>query len=127
MRQSTKPLALRVFGALFTVFAAVALALAAIRPYAAIAQTVTRRRHEIALRLAVGAGKAGTVRLVFAKGMRQLAIGLIVGIPAAYALSQGLTRAMNIRSQITEGRLMGAAITLSFAVSLAALYPRFGP
>jgi putative ABC transport system permease protein len=87
---------LRVFGALFTVFAAVALALASIGLYAVMAQTVTRRRHEIGLRLAVGAGKSGILRLVFAKGLRQLAIGLAIGLPAAFLLTRVLKGAMEL-------------------------------
>jgi hypothetical protein len=45
------------------------------------------------------------VRLVFAKGMRQLVIGLAVGILAAYALSQELTRAMDIPAAENQASL----------------------
>src|ERR1700722_5497341 len=64
--------------------------------YAVMAQTVTRRRHEIGLRLAVGAGKSGILRLVFGKGLRQLAIGLAIGLPAAFLLTQVLMGAMDL-------------------------------
>jgi putative ABC transport system permease protein len=106
---------LRVFGTLFTVFAAVALGLASIGLYAVMAQTVSRRRHEIGLRLAVGAGKLGILRLVFGKGVRQLAIGLSIGLPFAFLLSQVLARALDIPVLDLSGTLFGAAITLSLA------------
>jgi ABC-type antimicrobial peptide transport system permease subunit len=114
---------LRVFGTLFTVFAAIALALASIGLYAVMAQTVVRRRHEIGLRLAVGAGKSGILRLVFAKGLRQLAIGLGIGIPFAYALSRVLTGAMDIAIPDNTAILAGAAITLSLAGIIGCIVP----
>ncbi len=114
---------LRVFGTLFTVFAAVALALASIGLYAVMAQTVTRRRHEIGLRLAVGAGRAGIVRLVFGKGLRQLATGLAIGVPIAYGLSRVLTQAMDIPVPGVSGVLAGAAIALSLAGALGCIVP----
>jgi len=114
---------LRVFGTLFATFAAIALALASIGLYAVMAQTVTRRRHEIGLRLAVGAGKSGILRLVFAKGLRQLAIGLAIGLPFAYALSRVLPRLIDIPAQDIAGILLGAAIALSAAGILGCIVP----
>ena len=114
---------LRVFGTLFTLFAAIALALAAIGLYAVMAQTVTRRRHEIGLRLAVGAGKSGILRLVFGKGVRQLAVGLAVGLPIAYALSRVLPQAFDIPPLDDTGILAAAAVTLSLAGILGCTVP----
>jgi predicted permease len=114
---------LRVFGTLFTVFAAVALALASIGLYAVMAQTVTRRRHEIGLRLAVGAGRSGILRLVFAKGLRQLAIGLAIGLPAAFLLTQVLKGAMDLPVLDGPGILAGAAIALLATGILGCIVP----
>jgi len=115
---------LRVFGTLFTVFAAVALALASIGLYAVMAQTVTRRRHEIGLRLTVGAGKSGILRLVFAKGLRQLAIGLAIGLPAAFLLTRVLKGALEL--PVPGGNtatLAGAAIALLATGTLGCIVP----
>ena len=115
---------LRVFGTLFTVFAAVALALASIGLYAVMAQTVTRRRHEIGLRLAVGAGQSGILRLVFAKGLRQLAIGLSIGLPAAFLLTRVLKAAMELPvAGDNTGILAGAAIILLATGILGCIVP----
>jgi putative ABC transport system permease protein len=114
---------LRVFGTLFTVFAAVALALASIGLYAVMAQTVTRRRHEIGLRLAVGAGRSGILRLVFAKGLRQLAIGLAIGLPAAFLLTRVLKGALDIPAPDNTGILVAAAFTLSLTGILGCIVP----
>jgi len=114
---------LRVFGTLFTVFAAIALALASIGLYAVVAQSVTRRRHEIGLRLAVGAGQSGILRLVFAKGLRQLAIGLAIGLPIAFALSQVLQQAMDMPVSHVADVLAGAALILSLAGILGCIVP----
>jgi predicted permease len=115
---------LRAFGTLFTVFAAVALALAAIGLYAVMAQTVTRRRHEIGLRLAVGAGKSGILRLVFAKGLRQLAIGLAIGLPAAFLLTRVVKGMLDIPIPGgNTGILAGAAIALLATGMLGCIVP----
>jgi putative ABC transport system permease protein len=114
---------LRVFGTLFTVFAAVALALASIGLYAVMAQTVTRRRHEIGLRLAVGAGRSGILRLVFGKGLRQLAIGLAIGLPAAFLLTQVLMGAMDLPVVDGPAVLAGAAATLLATGILGCIVP----
>ncbi len=115
--------ALRVFGTLFAAFAAVALALAAIGLYAVMAQTVTRRRHEIGLRLAVGAGKAGILRLVFATGLRQLACGLAIGLPIAFLLTRVLKAAVDMPVLDGPGVLGAAAITLLAAGLLGCIVP----
>jgi len=117
---------LRVFGVLLTVFAAVALTLASIGLYAVMAQTVTRRRHEIGLRLAVGAGQSGILRLVFAKGLRQLAIGLSIGLPAAFLLTRVVKGAVELPIPgDNTGVLAGAAIALFATGMLGCIVPAF--
>lgn len=78
-------LTVSLFGAICTVFAIVATALAAIGLYAVIMQAVTRRRREIGLRMALGASRAEIVALVFRQGLRPLALGLVVGLVLALA------------------------------------------
>src|SRR5262249_52032587 len=80
----------RVFGALFAIFAGIALALASVGLYAVIAHSVSQRTQEIGVRMALGAGSSAIHRMVFGQGMLQLAIGLGIGLGAAIGLTRVL-------------------------------------
>ncbi len=73
---------------LLTVFAAVALLLAAIGIYGLMAYTVQQRTQEIGIRLALGAGPSQMRNMVMAQGMRPALIGVVVGLGAAFGLSR---------------------------------------
>jgi putative ABC transport system permease protein len=70
----------RVFGAMFGIFAMMAMLLAAVGLYAVVAHSVNRRTQEIGVRLAMGATATNIVVSVFAQGMRQVALGLGIGL-----------------------------------------------
>jgi len=71
----------------------------------------------------VGAGKSGILRLVFAKGLRQLAIGLAIGLPAAFLLTRVLKAAMELPVLDGPGVLAGAAIALLATGILGCIVP----
>ena len=79
-----------VFGTLFTVFAVIALALASLGLHGVIADSVSQRTREIGIRMATGGTPLDIIRLVFAQGMRQIAVGLAVGLLAAFAVTRVL-------------------------------------
>jgi predicted permease len=76
---------------LFTIFAVIALLLAATGIFGVISSAVTQRTHEIGVRMALGADKQNILRLVASHGLRPALIGAVVGIVAALGLSQFLT------------------------------------
>jgi len=85
-------LAVGLFGAICSVFAVIALVLSSVGLYAVMAHAVSRRTQEIGIRMAMGGTARDILQMVFAQGMRPLAIGLAIGL----VLALGVTRVLRI-------------------------------
>jgi ABC-type antimicrobial peptide transport system permease subunit len=73
--------------ALTSVFGSLALGLAVIGLYGLMSYTVSARRREIGVRLALGARPARVVGLVIGSALRMVGAGVIIGLPLAWAAS----------------------------------------
>jgi putative ABC transport system permease protein len=112
----------RLVAALFTGFAALALALAAIGLFSVISYGVVQRTNEFGIRMALGATPAGMVRLVFASTVWEVAIGMLCGV-AISVLLNGVLKKWAAGSSQTP-LLVAAAVLLLMATSiLAAVIP----
>jgi putative ABC transport system permease protein len=76
---------------LIAVFAGAALLLTAFGIYGVVAYSVTRRRSEMGLRIALGARPKDLYSLVVWHSLRPVLAGLVLGVPAALAAGQALT------------------------------------
>jgi putative ABC transport system permease protein len=100
-------------------FAAVALCLAALGLYGVLAFFVSRRIHEIGIRVALGAPASRVLRLVVARGLALVGIGLLLGTAGALGatrLVEGMLFQVSAKDPVTF-----AGVTVCFmAVALCA-------
>jgi putative ABC transport system permease protein len=85
-------LSTELLGGMFSVFAAIALLLASVGLYGVISHSISQRTQEIGVRMAMGGSSRDILRLVYAQGMRPLAIGIAIGLP----LALGVTRVLRL-------------------------------
>ncbi len=111
----------RITATVVSLFSAVALLLAAIGLYGVLAFYVSQRRHEIGVRLALGAEPGRVVRLVIGRGLWLVAAGLVVGVGGALAggrlLDQLLygVEATDLTTYLTAGAVLAS---VAFAACL---------
>ena len=113
----------RLMMTLLAVFAAIALLLATIGIYGAVAYTVEQRTGEIGVRMALGAQTMDVLRLVIAQGMKPVLIGLVAGLAAALALGRLLAAQLYEVSPHNPLLLAATAGILAGAALLACLLP----
>jgi ABC-type antimicrobial peptide transport system permease subunit len=111
----------RVQGVLLCGFAALALILACVGIYGVMAYLVTRQKHEIGIRLALGAHSHNILGLILGRGAKLTATGVGVGIPAAL-LATRLMRGLLFGVSAMDPLTFASVTLLLTLVALAACY-----
>jgi len=106
---------------LFTLFAAVALLLAALGIYGVISYGVTQRTHEIGIRVALGAKRSEVLALVVGEAMKPALLGAVLGLAAAFGLTR-LLAGLLFAVKPADPATFALVFILLIAVSLLACY-----
>lgn len=111
----------RLSAALIASFAVGALLLAAMGLFGIVSGSVTRRRHEIAIRLALGAERGEVMRLVVGEGARLVVLGLALGAPGL-ALSARAVRGVVVGVSPYDPATLATIAVALVVVALVACY-----
>jgi len=111
------------FGGVFGIFGAVALALTAIGVYGVLAFSVAQRRHEIGVRMAIGAQAGHVPRLILGDGLRLAGAGVAAGVLGALALTPLVGSVLYAVSPSDPASFLVIALVLTAAALLASYLP----
>ena len=105
------------------IFAGVALLLAAIGTYGVLAYAVSQRRHEIGVRMALGALPEQIGQQFLSLGLRLLAAGTILGIIGAWLAGRAMQTILFGVPTLPVATLLGASLTMTVVSLLASWLP----
>jgi hypothetical protein len=112
---------LRVFTTMFSIFAVMALVLAAVGLYAVTAYSVTQHTRDIGVRMVLGAQPGQVIWLFLKRSIVQLVIGLTIGVGAAIGLGRVLQSFLfqtSARDPVTLVTIVVLLIVVAFAASV---------
>ncbi len=112
----------RFLASLFALFAALALALSAAGIYSVVSYTVSQRTREFGVRMALGARRAGVVRLVLQSSLLTVSAGALAGLALSLALGKVLATSTHASVRDPVMLLSVSAVLLAIT-ALACLYP----
>jgi predicted permease len=113
----------RLLSAMFSMFAAIGIALSAFGVSAVTTYAASRRRQEIGVRVALGARRRDVVWLILRGGLAQLAIALPIGLAGAAAAGRALQGALFDISPLDAATFVSIPLLLAAVVVLASLVP----
>jgi predicted permease len=110
---------------LLGIFAGVALLLATVGIYGAVAYTVAQRTGEIGVRMALGAQTRDILRLIVRQGMKPVVFGLGIGVAAALAVGRLIHSQLYQTSEFNPLLLSATLTILGAAALIACLFPAY--
>lgn len=105
------------------IFALVALSLAALGIYGVMSYSVAQRKHELGIRIALGAAPRDVLRLVVGQGFFLTVIGVAIGLGAAFALTRLMSSLLFGVSATDPATFALIAVLLSGVAMLASWLP----
>jgi ABC-type antimicrobial peptide transport system permease subunit len=111
----------RFLAELLGIFAALALALAAIGTYGILSYSVTERTKEIGIHMALGATRGSVLGMVLGQGMRLTVVGLVAGLVGSFGLTR-LLQAQLFNVKPTDPATLTVVAGFIAAVAFAACY-----
>jgi putative ABC transport system permease protein len=105
---------------LLTIFAAVALVLAAVGIYGVISYSVTQRTHEIGIRMALGASSKDVLKLIVWQGFKLVSVGVTIGLVLAFILTrlmQSLLFGVSATDPVTFAAISAVLVTVAMLAS----------
>jgi putative ABC transport system permease protein len=108
---------------LFSLFAVVALVLAAVGVYGVISHLVGRRTREIGIRMALGARPRDVLGMVIKEGMSLALVGIAIGLAAGLALTRVMASLLFNVKATDPTTFAGISLLLVGVVFLAAYVP----
>jgi predicted permease len=113
----------RVMATLAGAFGMLALILACVGLYGLLAYSVTRRAKELGIRMALGAQRQRLIAMVLSSAVRLVLIGVVLGLPAAWAVSRWLESMLFGLRPADPATIAGAILLLTTAALVAAYLP----
>jgi len=111
----------RMGAALLGFFGLIALTMAAVGVYGVMSYSASQRRHEMGIRMALGATASEVLQLVLRQGMAVVGVGVLVGLGTSLALSRAIASLLYGVSS-TDPLTFGGISVLIVLVALAASY-----
>ena len=106
---------------LLSLFAGLALALAAIGIYGVMSNAVTQRTQEIGIRVALGARSIDVLKLIIRNGLTLVIVGVAIGLAGAFALTRLMTTLL-FGVTPTDGLTIGVVSAVLVGVALLACF-----
>jgi putative ABC transport system permease protein len=113
----------RFLAQLLGVFAGLALLLASIGTYGILSYSVSERRREIGIHMALGASRGNVLTMILAQGLRLTVVGLLAGLAAAFGLTRLLRAQLFNVTPSDPTTLTGVAAFIAFVALIACYIP----
>jgi predicted permease len=113
----------RLAGSALGVFGLLGLVLASVGMYGIMSYTVSQRRREIGIRMAVGAAGGDVIRMIMRQGLSLVIIGAVIGIGGALAASRLLRGILYSPSVVDPTTFVSVPLILTAVAALASWLP----